>query len=167
MGCHAHLDLAKQKIEQLCRQRAICLISVTGRVKTLKQCRTKLQQMIKGTLGAVGGPCAALDRIGVRVVVKDARDLKLLVTELKRGMILCKDYVTNPRRDGEILNKDERDVYRGYHVFTRRITGVPIELQMFTRQMRQSGIALKRKYGNGYWKTRAFRHRRVKLGDIR
>lgn len=167
MSGKVHLEFAKRSVRQICRRQRIRLIRVTGRLKSLEQCRAKLMMMPNGTFGALGGPCAALDRMGVRILVRDDHDLNVLVAELKRGMILCKDYINVPRRDGEILGKDKEDVYKGYHIFTCRITGVPIEFQLFTRQMRAAGIRLKRKYGNGYWKSRHFRERRVKLGDLR
>ena len=163
----ALLGLAKNQLADMCAELGIETARITGRTKSWPACRKKLRVMVPGTLGASGGACAAFDKIGIRVIVTDMRDLRKLVRRLRRGMILCKDYVSMPRRDGEILGGDSDDVYRGYHLYTRRLIGVPVEIQLFTKEMRQSGIALKRKYGDNYWKTNAFRARRTELGDMR
>lgn len=164
---HAHLEMAERQIASLCRELGISLVRATGRVKSLREARRKLRAAIDGTLGAPGSMCAGMDRIAVRVVVESDGDLEVLLNNLKQGMILLKDYVNEPRRDGRILGGDEHDVYRAYHVFTRALTGVPVEIQLLTIQMRRAALRLKRKYGNGYWKSQSFRRGKVNLGDLR
>lgn len=162
-----HLEIAKKVIKKLCAKLRVSHVRITGRVKSQARCREKMAAMPSGTMGAPTGKCPAMDMIGLRVVVKSDNDLTRLLHDLKRGATAIKDYVNNPRRDGEILGRDADDVYRAYHLFTDRITGVPMELQLFTIDMRQAGIQLKRKYGKDYWKSDAFRRKRVELGDLR
>jgi hypothetical protein len=142
-------------------------VSITGRNKSARRSVEKLLDTPDNTIGALNGPLAGMDRIGLRLVVRTDSELDRLLSALLPKALYLKDFVAQPRRDGEYLGGDPSDVYRGYHLFTRQLTGIPVEIQMFTAEQRQAGIRLKRKYGNGYWKLKRFRRRRIMAGDFR
>jgi hypothetical protein len=162
-----HLSLAEKKLYSLAGSGGIEPLQITGRTKSRARAIAKLLDTPDDSLSGIMGSLAGMDMIGLRVVVAGDGQLQRLLSALLPKAIHLKDYVADPRRDGQFLGGDASDVYRGYHLFTRQLTGVPLEIQMFTAEMRRAGIRLKRKYGSQYWKSLSFRRRRMRAGDLR
>ena len=165
LSLHGHVSKARQELRALARANRVRVIQITGRAKSRESAIAKLLDTPEASLGR--GSLAGMDRVGLRIVVATDTDLSRMLAAMSTLAFHLKDYVAQPRLDGLLLGGDPGDVYRGYHLFTRQLTGIPIEVQLFTLEMRRAGIRLKRKYGNEYWKSIAFRRRRVKSGDLR
>ncbi len=174
MGSKSVLELEQHLAESAEELKAILIdlevspVKLLTRVKSEGSIRAKLTNTPLNSLHGEKGDLKSMDQLGIRIIVETDNELENVFRTLsKREKTKVKDYVNNPRKDGLILQTNPKEIYQSYHVFTAFSNKVPIEIQLRTVEMESNRLALKHKYGEGYWKTPAFRRRKAELGDKR